>query len=218
MGLFVVSLLVQAILAHYLGSWLPRVVVLQKLLLALSVFWFLKRFISFYEQDLFSSAAKTLSAQERTSIRALMQVFRVALFILAVLVVLQIFNQNITALLAFGGVGGLALSFAAKDSLANVLGGMMIFVDRHFSVGDWIRSPDRNIEGTVEHIGWRLTKIRTFDKRPLYVPNGVFSTISIENPSRMTNRRIKAIFGVRYDDASKMNVIFTASKYRLIRG
>ncbi|MFH1716455.1 MAG: mechanosensitive ion channel domain-containing protein, partial [Planctomycetota bacterium] len=71
----------------------------------------------------------------------------------------------------------------------------------------WIRSPDRNIEGTVEHIGWRLTRIRTFDKRPLYIPNGLFSTISIENPSRMQNRRIKQTIGVRYEDAPKIEMI-----------
>ena len=83
----------------------------------------------------------------------------------------------------------------------------MIYMDRPFKVGDRIRSPDREIQGTVEYIGWRLTRIRTFDKRPLYVPNSVFTTVSIENPSRMTNRRIKETFGVRYQDASKVAAI-----------
>ena len=59
----------------------------------------------------------------------------------------------------------------------------------------------------MENIGWRLTCIRTFDKRPLYVPNSVFTTIAVENPSRMTNRRIKETIGIRYDDADKMDVI-----------
>ena len=104
-------------------------------------------------------------------------------------------------------IGGLAVGFAAKDMLANFFGGLMIYLDRPFSVGDWIKSPDKEIEGTVEHIGWRLTRIRTFDKRPLFVPNGMFSTISVENPSRMTNRRIKAIINLRYDDANKIAII-----------
>ena len=55
----------------------------------------------------------------------------------------------------------------------------------------------------MEEIGWRLTRIRTFSKRPLYVPNSVFSTITVENPSRMTNRRINETIGIRYDDAGK---------------
>jgi MscS family membrane protein len=80
----------------------------------------------------------------------------------------------------------------------------MIFLDRPFSVGDWIRSPDRDIEGTVESIGWRVTQIRTFDQRPLYVPNSVFTEVSVENPSRMNNRRIYETFGIRYDDLSRM--------------
>lgn len=83
----------------------------------------------------------------------------------------------------------------------------MIYFDRPFKVGDWIRSPDRQIEGTVERIGWRMTSIRTFDKRPIYVPNSVFSNIVVENPSRMLNRRIFETIGLRYDDADKVPVI-----------
>jgi MscS family membrane protein len=195
------------LLLHAGSVWLGGISVAQHALLVLSLFWFLMRFVGFYEEGLYAVKARLLTLQDKTSIRALMQLLRIALFILTVLLMMQVFGQNITALLAFGGVGGLALSFAAKDSLANLLGGMMIFVDRPFSVGEWVRSPDRDIEGTVEYIGWRLTKIRTFDKRPLYVPNGIFSTIAIENPSRMTNRRIKAVFGVRYDDAATLDAI-----------
>ena len=73
----------------------------------------------------------------------------------------------------------IAIGFAAKDLLSNFFGGLFIYLDRPFAVGDWIRSPDREIEGTVEQIGWRVTRIRTFDKRPLYIPNSVFSQISV---------------------------------------
>ena len=68
---------------------------------------------------------------------------------------------------------------------------------------------------TVEDIGWRLTKIRTFDKRPLYIPNAIFANIAVENPSRMTNRRIKQTIGVRYEDANKMDVIISDIKTML---
>jgi len=83
-------------------------------------------------------------------------------------------------------------------------------------VGDWVRSPDREIEGTVEHIGWRLTVIRTFDKRPLYVPNSMFTSVSLENPSRMTHRRIYETMGVRYDDLGKLPAIIGDVKQMLI--
>lgn len=174
----------------------------RELAILLILVWFLIRFIFYAEQKII--AKKTI---DKTTVHALCQIFRAAVIITAILISLQIFGIPISAVLAFGGMGGLAAGFAAKDMLANFFGGLMIYLDRPFLVGDWIRSPDKEIEGTVEHIGWRLTRIRTFDKRPLFIPNGVFSTISVENPSRMTNRRIKAIINLRYDDATKISTI-----------
>jgi MscS family membrane protein len=127
--------------------------------------------------------------------------------ITALLIAMQLLGYSVSGLLAFGGIGGIAVGFAAKDLLANFFGGLMIYLDRPFSVGDWIRSPDKEIEGTVEDVGWRLTRIRTFDKRPLYIPNSVFASISVENPSRMTNRRIYETVGIRYCDMDSMNNI-----------
>lgn len=145
--------------------------------------------------------------RDKTTVRAIAQLSRVVLTLVTILAILPFMGVRTGSLLAFGGASGIVAGFAARDMLSNFLGGMMIFLDRPFSVGDWIRSPDRNIEGTVEYIGWRLTRIRTFSKRPLYVPNSVFSTVSIENPSRMTNRQINAVIGVRYDDATKIDEI-----------
>ena len=118
-------------------------------------------------------------------------------------------GQVIFANLAMIFAIGIAVGFAAKDLLANFFGGLMVYLDRPFAIGDWIRSPDREIEGTVEEIGWRVTCIRTFDKRPIYVPNSVFTQVTVENPSRMLNRRIYETIGVRYDDAAKVRDIIT---------
>ena len=117
---------------------------------------------------------------------------------------LQAFGFSISGVLALGGVGGIAIGFAARSLLANFFGALMIFLDRPFSVGDWIRSPDRDLEGTVESIGWRVTQIRTFDQRPLYVPNSVFTEVSVENPSRMNNRRITRPLVFVTSDLSQM--------------
>jgi MscS family membrane protein len=113
-------------------------------------------------------------------------------------------------------MGGLIVGMAAKDLLANFFGSIMIYLDRPFNIGDWIRSPDRSIEGVVEKIGFRLTIIRTFDKRPLYVPNSVFTNIAVENPSRMHNRRIKETIGVRYKDAKKLPIILDEVRNMLV--
>ncbi len=151
-----------------------------------------------------------------TTADAIGKLARISIFITASLVILQTLGFSISGVLAFGGIGGIAVGFAAKDILSNFFGGLTIFLDRPFAVGDWIRSPDRNIEGMVEYIGWRLTRIRTFESRPLYVPNSTFTTIALENPSRMTHRRIYETIGVRYDDANKVMAIVQDVRQMLI--
>ena len=149
---------------------------------------------------------------DATTAIALSKLLRATAIITASLVILQTLGFSISGVLAFGGVGGIAIGFAARDLLANFFGGLMIFLDRPFNVGDWILSPDKQIEGSVERIGWRLTVIRKFDKRPLYVPNSFFSNISVENPSRMTHRRIYETIGVRYSDIHRLPDIITSVK------
>ena len=167
---------------------------------------FITSFIKRAERNLLHPdyMAKPIDA---TTVRAVGKLLRAAVIITASLVAMQLFGYSISGLLAFGGIGGIAVGFAAKDLLANFFGGLMIYLDRPFSVGDWVRSPDKEIEGTVEDIGWRLTRIRTFDQRPLYIPNSVFASISVENPSRMTNRRIYETVGIRYADIGCMEGI-----------
>ncbi len=176
--------------------------------------WFMTGFISRAEKN-FMDPDYCRKPMDQTTASALGRLLRIAVIITSVLVIMQALEYSISGLLAFGGVGGIAVGFAAKDLLANFFGGLMIYLDRPFSVGDWVRSPDKDIEGTVEDIGWRLTRIRTFDKRPLYVPNSTFAQISVENPSRMTNRRIKENIGIRYDDTYKLSEIVNDVKTML---
>ena len=150
-----------------------------------------------------------------TTVEAIGRLIRITVLITSGLIILQTLGFSVSGVLAFGGLGGIAVGFAAKDLLSNFFGGLMIFLDRPFGVGDWIRSPDRDIEGTVESLGWRLTTIRTFDKRPLYVPNATFLSIAVENPSRMSNRRIYETIGVRYDDADQIQVVVERVKKML---
>lgn len=153
---------------------------------------------------------------DKHTVEAIGKLFRISVIITGGLVMLQSMGYSISGVLAFGGIGGIAIGFAAKDLLANFFGGLMIYLDQPFKVGDWIRSNDRDIEGTVEHIGWRLSRIRTFDKRPLYIPNSIFANIAVENPSRMTNRRIYETIGIRYDDAGKMSAIVSDVRSMLL--
>ena len=168
--------------------------------------WFAVRFITYVENHL-AERDDGKEPVDRTTVAVIGKLLRASVLITALLMALQSLGFSITGVLAFGGLGGLAVGFAARDLLANFFGALMIFLDRPFEVGDWVRSPDREIEGTVEEIGWRLTRIRTFDQRPLYVPNSVFTTLSVENPERMRNRRIYEIVGIRYDDLAALQAI-----------
>ena len=176
-----------------------------------SLAWFVILSITRTEENYLKSE----EGYDPTTVFAISKLARIAAGITSALMILQTLGLSISGVLAFGGVGGIAIGFAAKDLLSNFFGGLFIYLDRPFSVGDWVRSPDREIEGTVENIGWRVTRIQTFDKRPLYIPNSVFSQIAVENPSRMTNRRIKETIGVRYDDSSKLESVINQVKEML---
>ena len=177
--------------------------------------WFLHSAAVNVERELLSDCRGPRNSDDRAAISASARLVRIALWASVVLMLLQSMGVSISGLLAFGGIGGIAVGFAARDLLANFLGGLSVYLDRPFAVGDWIRSPDRQIEGTVENIGWRMTCIRTFDQRPLYIPNAVFSTVALENPSRMRNRRIYETIGIRYSDIASIEGIVTEVKAML---
>lgn len=168
--------------------------------------WFLFRFVSQAEKNLINPPDKS-KAVNKTTATTVGKILRVAIWVVIAIIVLQILNIPVTGILTLGSLGTVVFALAGKDVLANFFGGFMVFLDRPFAIGDWIRSPDRTIEGTVEHIGWRTTRIRQFDKRPLYVPNSAFVNISVENPSRMLNRRIREVVGIRYQDAGLLPTI-----------
>lgn len=200
----------QVMLAYFSTSphnWLDSI---KHILLILIFIWFCIRLVAEVELH-----ALQTQKHDPSTIEAIGKVVRLFFFVIGVLTIIQSLGVSLTGLLTFGGVGGLVVGLAAKDLLSNFFGGMMIYFDRPFKIGDWVRSPDRQIEGTVERIGWRMTVIRTFDKRPLYIPNSVFSNIVVENPSRMHNRRIYENLGIRYQDSIQLESIVNEVKAML---
>ncbi len=132
------------------------------------------------------------------------KILSIAIIVLSLMVVLQIWGLNIAPLIAFGGIGAAAIGFAGKDVIANFCSGLMLYVNRPFMVGDAVFLPERNLEGTIEEIGWYMTTIRDKEKRPVYLPNAIFSQAQVINSSRMTHRRIEEKIGVRYEDFSRI--------------
>ncbi len=169
--------------------------------------WFLIRLTNNISQRMVKSKERKGEDVDHTTIDALAKLIKLVITILTILIILQNLGISVGGVLAAGGVGGLVIGFAAKDLLANFFGGLTIYLDKPFKVGDWIRCDEKNIEGIVEYIGWRHTRIRAFNKNPIYIPNATFTTIVVENPSRMSHRRIKEFIGLRYCDISKMDVI-----------
>ncbi|MEO8281606.1 MAG: mechanosensitive ion channel domain-containing protein, partial [Ideonella sp.] len=135
--------------------FLTEVLAIRDVLLVICVSWFLMRFIGKVCRSIVAGRAARGEAVDHTTIDALGKLARLVTLIVALLVAAQTLGFQITGLLALGGVGGIAVGFAAKDLLANFFGGLTIYLDRPFVVGEWIRSPDKAIEGTVEYISWR---------------------------------------------------------------
>ena len=181
-----------------------------------AIAWFLYAFVSNIESNIIENARRDDRKIDRTTINALGRVVRITIVVTAVLIGLDTLGFNIAGLMAAGGIGGLAIGLASKDMLANLFGGLTIYIDRPFGIGDWILLKEKGIEGVVEDIGWRQTTIRKFDKRPVYVPNAVFTTASVENPSRMTHRRIYETIGLRYKDIAQMEKITDAVRAMLL--
>jgi len=182
-----------------------------------AIAWFLYAFVSNIESNIIENARRDDRKIDRTTINALGRVVRITIVVTAVLIGLDTLGFNIAGLMAAGGIGGLAIGLASKDMLANLFGGLTIYIDRPFGIGDWILLNEKGIEGVVEDIGWRQTTIRKFDKRPVYVPNAVFTTASVENPSRMTHRRIYETIGLRYKDIAQMEKITDAVRAMLLK-
>lgn len=117
------------------------------------------------------------------------QAIRAGAVILGLFMILKVWGFDISSLLTGIGIGGLALSLAAQETFSNLLGGITIMADRAFEIGDYIATPD--IEGIVEEIGFRSSRIRTFTQAVVTVPNAKLSNSFITNYSRMGKRRIR---------------------------
>ena len=180
---------------------------LKYVIMYLSVLIFLLKSISQVKRHYILQKEKYNSSLDYPGIDAVEKLSKVSVIIIWSIFALGKMGFNLNALLAFSGAGGILVGFAGKDLFTNIFGGLVIYLDKPFVVGDWIALPDKDIEGDVEAIGWRQTRILTFEKFPIYVPNSIFGTIVIQNKSRLRSRRIKETINIRYTDYDKVNNI-----------
>ncbi len=167
-----------------------------KALVVIAIAWFLFNLVDMVDHYLQKWAEKTKSTLDDQLAPLLRKSLRIFIIIMAALMVVQNFGYPITGVLASLGIGGLAFALAAKDTVSNIFGSLMIIFDRPFHVGDWVQTGE--MEGIVEEVGFRSTKIRTFAKTLISVPNNIIANTAINNYSRMPKRRIHLTVGVTY--------------------
>ena len=160
------------------------------------IFWLLYNAVNILDESIYKFARKFGKELYREIGAFFIKTLKIFIFAIGLVSILQEWNINVSAFLASLGLGGLAFALAAKDTAANLFGGLSILADRALKIDDWIKVGD--VEGTVEEIGLRTTKIRTFEKSLVTVPNQIIANNPIENFSRRGIRRIKMRIGLVY--------------------
>ncbi len=159
-------------------------------------FWFLYNSVNVFEDKVYILIGKYGRAS-REMASFIVKLTKILIISFGVIALLQEWGINVTGFLASLGLGGLAFALAAKDTAANIFGGIAILTDNIFQIGEWIKVG--SAEGVVEDIGMRTTKIRAFDKRLIIVPNSIIANSNIENFSRRNKRRVVMRIGLVYN-------------------
>lgn len=179
----------------------------RNVLAVIAVAWFLMRLVTRVQDNLDARASNRGEPLDPTASDAIGKIARAAVIITALLAIMQNLGFSLTSLLAFGGAAGIALGFAAQSLVANLLGGLTVFATRIFKIGEDIIIPGTELNGEVEHIGWRATRVMGWDRKPFYVPNSMFNTTTVINHSRKEYRRIMEYVHLRYRDIEKVKAI-----------
>jgi len=166
---------------------------LNRSLVAFTIFWALFR-ASDPVGKLLQSADRYLTT---SMIQWIAKAIKFAFALLGGATILEIWGIEVGPLIAGLGLFGVAVALGAQDMFKNLIAGLFVIGERRFNPGDWILVPGV-VEGTVEHIGFRTTMVRRFDKAPVYVPNAALADNAVTNFSRMTFRRIKWVIGLKY--------------------
>ncbi len=160
--------------------------------------WFAMKITGVFELYFSEKTKETDTKFDDILIPLLSKSAKVLVFCIGLLFIARSLTIDVENVIAGLGIGGLAFAFAAKDTLANFFGSLMIILDRPFDVGDAILLPN-GVEGSVEEVGFRSTKVRTFYDALIYIPNSSLTNMHIENNAKRKYRRMRIFIGVQYD-------------------
>jgi MscS family membrane protein len=174
----------------------------------LTLFWIGLRLTVYFEVFMLESARLSPQKTDDLLIPLLSKTLKIILFIVALISIAEILNLPLASLLAGLGIGGIAIAMAAKDTIANIFGSLTVVTDRPFAIGDWVKID--GVEGTVERLGFRSTRIRTFYNSLVSVPNSILLTASVDNLGERRYRRFKTMIAITYDTpAEKIEAFIT---------
>jgi MscS family membrane protein len=160
-------------------------------------------------------AEKTESTLDDQLVPLLRKVLKTFVIIIGALFVLINLNISIIPFITGISIGGLALALAAQDTIKNFFGSLMIFIDKPFQIGNWITSGE--IDGEVEEVGLRSTRVRTFRNSLIYVPNGILADRTIDNHGLRVYRRYYATLSITYDTPPRLIEVFIEGLNKIVK-
>lgn len=174
--------------------WVQRIF---RVLIAINITWLLVRLVDAVMSEFLVPYAERSSGSMDQIMPVIRKTTKALIWILGVLLALNNAGYDVGALLAGVGIGGLAMAMAAKDFVANIFGGITVFIDKPFMLGDRIKID--GFDGYVRDIGIRSTKLQTLENRYITVPNHKFTDSYVENVSSEPSRKVKLTIGLTYD-------------------
>ncbi len=168
-----------------------------KVLVSLSAVWSAFRLVDIVDALLVNKARGTDNKFDDLLVPMIIKSLKVFVLVLGVIFSADNLNIDVTSLLAGLGLGGLAFALAAKDLVGNFFGSLTVVLDRPFQIGDWVIIGD--VEGSVEAVGFRSTRIRTFYNSLITLPNSILTNTKIDNMGARSYRRMKTMLGLTYD-------------------
>jgi MscS family membrane protein len=190
------------------------------IILALKALWPIFLTVVFYRlvdilgEYMFKAAKKTESTLDDQLVPLIRKVLKTFVIVIGALFVLINLDISIIPFITGLSIGGLAFALAAQDTIKNFFGSLMIFIDKPFQVGQWITSGD--IDGEVEEVGLRSTRVRTFRNSLIYVPNGILADRTIDNHGLRTYRRFYTTLAITYDTPPRLIEIFIEGLNKIV--
>ena len=194
---------------------LNALVVATSIPMAVAGVWSAYRLVDVAAVYFASVAARTETHLDDLLVPLLRRGLKVLVVAVGVIFVAQNLDVNVSSLLAGLGIGGLAFALAAKDTVENLFGSFTVLIDHPFKIGDWVKIGD--LEGTVEELGLRSTRIRTFYNSVITVPNSRLVQAAVDNLGARKYRRLSCKLGVQYDTSPEKIEAFCEGVRELIR-